>query len=69
MSEKKETIQTQLKELEKIAKWFEKEDDFDIEEGLKKVKEGVALAKMLKGRIKEVENEFRELEVELTKED
>lgn len=69
MAEKKDTIQTQLKELEAIASWFEKEDDFDIEEGLKKVKEGATLAKTLKNRIKEVENEFKELEVELTKED
>lgn len=68
MPEKKDSIQTQLKELEDIAQWFEKEGDFDIEEGLKKVKEGAVLVKKLKTRIQEVENDFRELEVEMTKE-
>lgn len=60
-----QTIQTQLKRLEEIAAWFEKGDDFDVEEGLKKVKEGAELVKNLKGRIKEVENEFREIEADL----
>lgn len=60
-----DTIQSQLKKLEDIAAWFEKEEDFDVEEGLKKVKEGAELVKKLKGRIKEVENEFREVEAEM----
>ena len=64
-----DTIQSQLKKLEDIASWFEKDDNFDVEEGLKKVKEGAELVKQLKGRIKEVENEFRELEMELKTED
>ena len=67
MATKGDTIREQLKELEDIAAWFEKENDFDVEEGLKKVKEGAALVKKLKDRIKEVENEFQELEVDLTK--
>ena len=69
MTTKGETIQEQLKELEDIAGWFEKESDFDVEEGLKKVKEGAVLVKKLKDRIKEVENEFHELEVDLTKDE
>lgn len=69
MTEKKESIKTQLKELEDIAQWFEKEEDFDIEEGLKKVKEGASLVKKLKTRIQEVENEFRELEAEIATEE
>jgi exonuclease VII small subunit len=64
MVEKKKSIQGQLKELEEIAQWFEKETDFDIEEGLKKVKEGAVLVKELKSRIKEVENEFNELVID-----
>lgn len=60
-----ENIQAQLKKLEEIAQWFEADDEFDVEEGLKKVKEGAELVKSLKGRIKSVENEFRELEAEL----
>lgn len=69
MATKGETIQEQLKGLEDIAGWFEKESDFDVEEGLKKVKEGAVLVKKLKDRIKEVENEFHELEVDLTKDE
>ena len=64
MTGKEENIQDQLKELEDIAKWFEKDDEFDVEEGLKKVKEGAELVKKLKGRLKDVENEFRELEAD-----
>ena len=68
MAEKKDNIQKQLKELEDIAQWFEKEEDFDVEEGLKRVKEGAELVKKLKGRIKDVENEFKELEAEINEE-
>jgi len=68
MATKEDNIQEQLKKLETIAEWFEKEEEFDVEEGLKKVKEGAALVKKLKSRIKEVENEFRELEADLADE-
>lgn len=43
------------KELEGIIGWFEKEE-VDLEEGLKKFERGLELAKMCKGRLKEVEN-------------
>ena len=69
MPKQQKTIQEELKELEALAAWFEKEEDFDVELGLKKVKEGAALAKKLKARLKEVENEFRELEGDLTSDD
>ena len=69
MATKGDTIREQLKELEDIAAWFEKENDFDVEEGLKKVKEGAVLVKKLKDRIKEVENEFQELEADVTKDE
>jgi len=61
----KDTIQTQLKRLEEIAAWFERDEQFDVEEGLAKVKEGAVLVKALRERVKEVENEFRELEADL----
>ena len=69
MAEKKENIQDQLKKLESIATWFEKEKEFDVEEGLVKIKEGAELVKKLKTRLKEVENEFRELEAEIIEKD
>jgi exonuclease VII small subunit len=68
MTEKKDTIQTQLKELEAIAEWFDKGEELDVEEGLAKVKQGADLVKKLKARIRDVENEFREIEADLTEE-
>ena len=50
-----------LKKLEEIAKWFEAREEVDIEEGLKKVKEGVRLIKISRERLKKVENEFEEV--------
>jgi len=54
-----------LKKLEKIAKWFETQEEIDIEQGLEKVKEGVELIKISKERLKKVENEFEEVKKEL----
>lgn len=62
---KKVTIKESLAKLEKIATWFEKERDLDVEEGLVQVKEGMALVKELKARLAETENEFNELRKEL----
>ena len=61
---KREDIKKSLSKLEEIANWFERQKDLDVEEALGKVKEGGALIKTLKGRIKEVENEFREIKKE-----
>lgn len=54
-----------LKKLEGIADWFEKEEAVDVEKGLEKVKEGVVLIKALRGRLKEVQNEFNEIKAGL----
>lgn len=54
-----------LKRLEEIAKWFEMQEEIDVEEGLKKVKEGARLIKISKERLKKVENEFEEVKKEL----
>lgn len=43
------------KELEGIIGWFER-DEVDLEEGLRKFERGLELARMCKGRLKEVEN-------------
>lgn len=60
-----------LKKLSEITEWFEGQEDVDIEEGLKKVKEAVGLIKASKERLKAVENEFEEIkkEVELEEDD
>lgn len=62
---KKTSITESLGKLEKIAEWFEQEREVDVEEGLKKVKEGAVLVKELKERLKEAENEFTEIRKEL----
>jgi len=77
--EKKETkvngnLSNNLKQLADITEWFDKQKEVDVEEGLKKVKEAVALIKSSKERLKEVENEFEEIKKDLdlgeeTKED
>ncbi len=69
MAEQKDNIQSQLEALEEIASWFEQEDEFDVEEGLQRVKEGAALVKKLKKRIQTVENEFRELEKDMARDE
>jgi len=62
---KKIKISESLGKLEKIVDWFEQQEDVDVEEGLRKVKEGATIIKDLKARLKEVENEFNEIKGEL----
>lgn len=65
---KKQTIKESLKKLEDITQWFEEGEDLDVEEGLKKAKEGVVIIKELKQRLKDVENEFEEITRDLDEE-
>lgn len=64
---KKQNIKESLAKLEKIASWFEKERELDVEEGLTQVREGMTLVKELKERLKETENEFNEIRKELAR--
>ena len=61
MTTEKEKIGDSLKKLEKIVQWFETQEDIDVQEGLKKVKEGAELIGALKAKLKKVENEFQEV--------
>ena len=61
----KETIAQSLGKLEKIIEWFDEQSEVQVEEGLKRVREGAVLIKNLRGRLKEVENEFQELKKDL----
>lgn len=68
MSEEKQNVKNlshNLKRLSEITKWFEDQEEVDIEEGLKKVKEAVGLIKASKERLKAVENEFEEIKKEV----
>ena len=68
---KVKNLSDNLKKLSEITKWFESQEEVDIEEGLKKVKEAVGLIKASKERLKAVENEFEEIkkEVDIKEED
>jgi exodeoxyribonuclease VII small subunit len=65
MEKEKNKIGGALSKLEQIVSWFEEQDEVDVEEGLKKVKEGAELIKDLKLRLKKAENEFEEIKKEL----
>ena len=61
----KTNLSESLKKLEEIAKWFELQEEIDVEKGLEKVKEGAKLIKASKERLKKVENEFEEIKKEM----
>lgn len=61
----KENIAQSLEKLETIVRWFDQQDQVDVEEGLTKVREGAVLVKDLRARLKEVENEFEEVKKDL----
>ncbi len=65
--EKSETknLSSNLKRLSEITEWFENQEEIDVEEGLKKVKEAVGLIRASKERLKAVENEFEEIKKEI----
>lgn len=65
MTTKKESLGESLKKLESITAWFEEQEEIDVEKALEKVKEGVALIKTSKERLREVENEFEIVKKEL----
>jgi len=58
-----------LKKLEAISTWFDSQREVDVEEGLKKVKEGAELIKASKVRLSEIENEFEEVKKGMSNEE
>jgi exodeoxyribonuclease VII small subunit len=46
-----------IKQLEEINNWFQNED-FNLDEGLQKLKQGKELIKKCRGRLQQVENEI-----------
>lgn len=65
MTEKKQSLSEAIRKLESIVEWFENQEEVDVEKGLEKFKEGAALVKSSRERLKEIENEFREVEKSL----
>ena len=62
MVEKKQSLSESIRKLEGIVEWFESQEEIDVEKGLEKFKEGASLVKSSRARLKEIENEFREVE-------
>lgn len=65
MTEDTKNLNQNLKRLSEITEWFDNQEEIDVEEGLKKVKEAITLIKASKSRLKEVENEFEEIKKEI----
>ena len=63
--EKTQKINTSLSKLEETVRWFETQKNVDVEEGIKKVKEGAVIIKDLRSRLKKLENEFEEVKKSL----
>lgn len=57
----KNKLKDSLKKLEGIIRWFDQQEEVDVEAGLEKVKTGVGLIKASRKRLKELENEFEEV--------
>lgn len=51
-------LKDSLARLNTIVKWFESQDEIDVEAGLEKVREGASLVKICKERLSGIENEF-----------
>jgi exonuclease VII small subunit len=64
----KNKLEDSLKKLEEIIEWFDKQKEVDVEAGLERVKEGVALIKTSRERLQKLENEFEEAKKELEEE-
>lgn len=54
-----------LHQLETIVRWFEKQEEVDVEQGLTKVKDAAELIKASKARLVVIENEFNAIEKEI----
>ncbi|QQS15387.1 MAG: exodeoxyribonuclease VII small subunit [Candidatus Moraniibacteriota bacterium] len=55
------SIDETLKKLEGIAAWFEQQNEPNLEEGLRKIEEAVALLDTSRKRLGEIENRFEEV--------
>jgi exonuclease VII small subunit len=54
----KTNLSESMKKIQAIIAWFDEQDEVDVEKGLEKIREGAALIKESKARLKEIENEF-----------
>ena len=66
---KSNNLTKNLKELAEVSDWFDKQEEIDVEEGLKKVKKAAELIKTSRRRLKSIENEFEEIKKDIEQED
>jgi exodeoxyribonuclease VII small subunit len=57
----KNKLKDSLKRLETIIKWFDEQEEIDVEAALEFVKEGAGLIKESRERLKKLENKFEEV--------
>jgi len=57
----KNKLKDSLKRLETIIKWFDEQEEIDVEAALELVKEGAGLIKESRERLKKLENKFEEV--------
>ncbi|MEK7600358.1 MAG: hypothetical protein AAB463_00135 [Patescibacteria group bacterium] len=62
-----DSLATSLSALEGIMQWFSAQETVDLEEALQKTRQGAELITNIRGRITDIENEFRDLEKEMQK--
>lgn len=60
----KHNLSEALNRLNKIVRWFESQEDIDIEKGMEKVREAMSLIKASKEKFQKIENEFEEIKKE-----
>lgn len=65
----KNNLKDSLKKLKDIVNWFDQQEEVDVEMGLEKVKEGAGLIKESRKQLKELENEFEKVKVDLKEEE
>ncbi|HLC69851.1 MAG TPA: exodeoxyribonuclease VII small subunit [Patescibacteria group bacterium] len=63
-TDKKTNFAKSYDDLEKIVKWFEK-DDVNLEEGIEKFEEGMKIVKDLKKYLDSMENKVKDLKKEM----
>jgi exonuclease VII small subunit len=56
-----ESLADSIKKLGAISDWFDQQKEIDLEKGLEKVREGAALIKESRNKLKSIENEFEEI--------
>lgn len=61
----KDDLKANFRRLEEISTWFEEQTEIDLEKGLEKVREGATLIKATRLQLKNIKNEFEEIQKSL----